>query len=93
MKTLTRLLIAALLLVAPSLTHAQEDGPPQVGFIRIVNAVAPGLGLANVFVDGDDIFPKGYQLGQRTGGIGAHARRHITAQGHNAAHTLLPIRL
>jgi hypothetical protein len=76
MKTLTKLLLAALLLVAPSLTHAQEDGPPQVGFIRIVNAVAPGLGLANVFVDGDDIFPKGYQLGQRTGGIGLKSGAH-----------------
>ena len=76
MKTLTKLLLASLLLAAPTHTHAQEEGPPQVGFIRIVNAVAPGLGLANVFVDGDDIFPKGYQLGQRTGGIGLKAGAH-----------------
>jgi hypothetical protein len=76
MKTLSKLLLAAAALLAPPLALAQEDGPPRVGFIRIVNAVAPGEGNAKVLVDGEDIFPKGYILGQRTGGIGLAAGSH-----------------
>lgn len=52
------------------------DGPPEVGFVRVVNAVAPGDGRTNILIDGEDIFPKGYQLGQRTGGFGLKAGAH-----------------
>lgn len=76
MKTLSSLALAAVAILGPPTALAQEDGPPKVGFIRIVNAVAPGEGNTKVAVDGDDIFPKGYLLGQRTGGIGLAAGSH-----------------
>jgi hypothetical protein len=71
-------LCAVLVLGGPgvAMLHAQQGGPPQVGFIRIVNAISPGEGKANFFLDGDDLFPKGYELGQRTGGLGIKAGAH-----------------
>lgn len=50
-----------------------QDAPPKVGFIRLVNAVAPGTGNVHLKIDGEDMFPKGYKLGDRTGGIGCTA--------------------
>lgn len=46
---------------------------PDIGFIRLVNAVSPGTGNLHLEIDGKDMFPKGYQLGQRSGGIGLPA--------------------
>lgn len=43
---------------------------PKVGFIRIVNGIAPGQGNAKLLINGEDIFPEGYQLGQATGAMG-----------------------
>jgi hypothetical protein len=69
-------LAAGLLLIAPL---AAQDGPPKVGFIRLVNAVGAGTGNVHLKVDGEDMFPKGYKLGQRTGGIGlAAGSRKVT---------------
>lgn len=72
-----RLRSGTLILILLSVTRvwAQKD-PPEVGFIRIVQAVAPGEGNANFLIDGEDIFPKGYKLGQRTGGLGLKAGPH-----------------
>lgn len=63
-------LAASLCLLLPL---AAQEAPPKVGFIRLVNAVAPGTGNVHLKVDGEDMFPKGYKLGQRTGGIGLMA--------------------
>ena len=68
-----RRVTAGLLMILPLATHAQEEEKPKVGFIRLVNAVAPGTGNAHLEIDGEDQFPKGYKLGQRTGGIGLKA--------------------
>lgn len=68
MKTISSLL--AVLLCSAPLLQAQGEGPPKVGFIRLVNAVAAGTGNTKLSVDGEDLYPKGYRLGQRTGGIG-----------------------
>lgn len=73
MKTISNILTA--LLLAASAVAAQ-DGPPQVGFVRIVNAVAAGDGKTSILIDGEDIFPKGYDLGQRTGGFGLKSGSH-----------------
>ena len=43
---------------------------PEVGFIRVVNAVAAGTGNATFLVDGRNLYPDGYKLGQDTGGYG-----------------------
>lgn len=53
-----------------------QDEQPEVGFLRIVNAVAPGEGNANILVDGKDLYPKGYKLGQKTAGFGIKAGEH-----------------
>ena len=79
MKTISKLLaglgvIASFTASGPQ-ARAQQD-PPGVGFVRIVNAVAPGEGKANIIIDGEDIFPKGYNLGQKTGGFGLTAGPH-----------------
>lgn len=48
---------------------AQED-LAELGFLRIVNLVAPGEGNTYFSIDGKDIYQKGYRLGQKTGGFG-----------------------
>lgn len=75
MKTVSKLL-AALVVASPLFA---QDPPPNIGFIRMVNAVAAGEGNTEVLVDGETLYPKGYKLGQKTGGIGLPAgSRRIT---------------
>lgn len=69
MKTIFRLLV---LILGAVVAYAQ-DGPPEIGFIRLVNVVAPGEGNTGLRIDGEEMYPKGYKLGQRTGGIGLKA--------------------
>ena len=81
-----RRLAAALLLLSPL---AAEEAP-EIGFLRLVNAVSPGNGAVHLHVDGRDLFPKGYQLGQRSGGIGLPAGTRnirITRDGVEAGET------
>jgi hypothetical protein len=66
-KNWLRLLATALLGLVPL---AAQEGPPKVGFVRLVNAIAPGTGNVQMKIDGEDIYPRGYTMGQRTGGIG-----------------------
>ena len=80
MKTLSNIIMSAAWFAVSSLSTASErQGKPEVGFIRIVHAVAPGQGKLHILVDGEDIFPKGYDLGQRTGGFGIKAGVHMVA--------------
>ena len=80
MKIISNIIMAAAWFAASPLSAASDrQGKPEVGFIRIVHAVAPGQGKLNILVDGEDIFPKGYDLGQRTGGIGIKAGVHMIA--------------
>lgn len=84
MKTISNLLVGAgalALSIGLPLHGAAPAEMPAIGFLRIVNAVAPGAGKVSIAIDGEDIFPKGYDLGQRTGGIGVKAGSHrITIQ-------------
>lgn len=70
MKTIFKYL--ALIVVASGGLNGQNE-QPQVGFIRIVNAVSPGVGNAKFVVEGRDLYPDGYKLGQTTGGYGVKA--------------------
>jgi len=54
-------------------TCALSAQQPEVGFVRIVNAVAPGTGNASFLLDGRNLFEDGYKLGQDTGGYGVKA--------------------
>ena len=81
MKTISKILAAALCMFASMLSAIGKEGSPEVGFLRIINAIAPGNGTTRVLIDGEDLFPKGYQLGQRSGGIGLAAGPHsVTLQ-------------
>jgi len=67
--------MAALVVFSAAMIPAAsaQSGPPKVGFIRVVNAIGPGSGNMQLLIDGENMFPKGYKLGQRTGGIGLKA--------------------
>lgn len=71
MRTISRLL--ALILLAP-LLPAQQGGE-DYGFIRLVNAVAPGEGRLELLLDGNNLYPDGYRLGDATGGMGVPTGR------------------
>ena len=57
MKINSNIIMMTAWLAASSLFAASErQEKPEVGFIRIVHAVAPGEGKLNIMVDGEDIF-------------------------------------
>ena len=75
MKTIFKLIIAWFALVG--FLPAQEEGPPQpTGFIRLVNGVSQGTGPVFLTINGEDIRPSGYKLGDATGGIGLRPGSH-----------------
>ena len=81
MKTISKIFAATLCMFASMLSALGKEGSPEIGFLRIINAIAPGNGTTRVLIDGEDLFPKGYQLGQRSGGIGLAAGPHtVTLQ-------------
>ena len=67
MKMISKIFAATLCMFASMLSAIGKEGSPEVGFVRIINAIAPGNGTTRVLIDGEDLFPKGYQLGQRSG--------------------------
>jgi hypothetical protein len=81
MKTISKIFAASLCMFASMLSAISKEGSPEVGFVRIINAIAPGNGTTRVLIDGEDLFPKGYLLGQSSGGIGLAAGPHsVTLQ-------------
>ncbi|MGB6221313.1 hypothetical protein [Haloferula sp.] len=54
---------------------AQEQDRNKYGFIRLVNAVAPGEGPVELLLNGNNLYPDGYQLGAATGGMGVELGR------------------
>ncbi len=75
MKTISNTLLLFLATLCPLLAQKDPAAAP-TGFIRVVNAVSVGTGPANVVIDGEDMRPKGYNLGDATGGIGLKAGSH-----------------
>lgn len=75
MKTIFKSLV---LFLTTYISGFAEKDPAAVpmGFIRVVDAIAKGTGPLNVFFDGEDMRPKGYQLGDATGGIGLKPGSH-----------------
>lgn len=79
MKQTSNRVISALLTILLGLLLPKaraEKADAEVGFIRIVNAVGHGEGLVSITVNGENIFPAGYKLGQKTGGLGLPAGTH-----------------
>ena len=76
MKTISKIYAIALCVIS-GVAHAMGNGSSsEVGFLRIINAITHGHGTTRVLIDGEDLYPKGYQLGQRSGGIGLAAGSH-----------------
>lgn len=58
---------------SPLSTGSAQEEPaadPNLGFIRLVNAVAHGEGPLTLHINGENMHPKGYRLGGVTGGMG-----------------------
>lgn len=55
---------------------AQEVEPGEIAFVRLVNLVSPGEGNLKLKLNGSEPWPSGYELGQRTGGLGLKAGKH-----------------
>jgi hypothetical protein len=89
MKTISNILVALV-----SLTCYASAQSPEVGFVRIVNAVVPGTGNAAFLLDGRNLFPEGYKLGQDTGGYGVKAgslRIEVRKEGVESGRTVLAL--
>jgi hypothetical protein len=74
MKTIFNWLFVFVVSVASGFAQAEK---PSAGFLRVVHLVAPGEGTLRVKLDGAELFPRGYELGQRTGGIGLPPGGHV----------------
>ena len=75
MKTISKIILILVASAISLLAEEEKTGGP-MGFIRIVNAVEKGTGPVNVLFDGEDMRPKGYKLGDATGGIGLKPGSH-----------------
>jgi hypothetical protein len=75
MKTIFRTLCLLTGTLFPLLAQKDPASPP-TGFIRVVNGVAQGTNKVNVIINGEDMRPKGYNLGDATGGIGLPVGSH-----------------
>jgi len=69
MKTIFKVICIFSLLLSNSQAE-KKSAKDSAGFIRLVNAVAAGTGPVRLEIDGEDMRPKGYDLGDATGGIG-----------------------
>ena len=75
MKTIFKTLLLAVGTLSSALAQTDPESAP-TGFIRVVNGVSQGTGQVNLWIDGNDMRPQGYKLGDATGGIGLRAGSH-----------------
>lgn len=76
---------AAALLVSTGSANAEAEA--RYGYIRLINAVAQGDGPVQLLVDGEDLNPGGYFLGDITGGIGLKPGVHRIAVRRDGVET------
>jgi hypothetical protein len=77
-----------LLLLASVVNVVAQTEKPSAGFLRVVHLVAPGEGTLRVKLDGVELFPRGYELGQRTGGIGLPTGGHVLELAKNGVESV-----
>lgn len=80
MKTIFNSLLIPVVSTVTAFAQTRESS---AGFLRVVNLVAPGEGTLHVKLDGEELFPRGYELGQRTGGIGLPPGGHVLELSKN----------
>lgn len=80
MKTIFNCLL--ILVISTASVFAQTE-KPSAGFLRVVNLVAPGEGTLRMKLDDAELLARGYELGQRTGGIGLSPGGHILELSKN----------
>lgn len=76
MKTIFKIFTATMTMLLVTLSAFGKESASDIGFLRIINAIAPGDGTTRIIINGENLFPKGYQLGQRSGGVGLAAGTH-----------------
>jgi hypothetical protein len=76
MKTISKISAIAFFMITGVMHVMGNEPSSEVGFLRIINAITQGHGTTRVLIDGEDLYPKGYQLGQCSGGIGLAAGSH-----------------
>jgi hypothetical protein len=84
MKTIFNCLLLFAFAVVQGFAQGEK---PSVGFLRLVHVVTPGEGTLRVKLDGAELFPRGYELGQCTGGIGLQAGGHVLELAKNGVET------
>jgi hypothetical protein len=72
MKTIFRGLVMMFLLASAVSGQGEQK---KIGYIRLIHALAHGEGKLSLILNGVDVYPSGYQLGNATGGIGVDAGR------------------
>lgn len=93
MKTIFNTLLILTGVLLPAASQEATPSAPN-GYIRIVNGIAPGTGKVNVIIDGEDMRPQGYKLGDATGGIGLSVGSHkvtIKKEGVKEGTTTVPL--
>jgi len=63
-------------LLLAGVVHGQESAAGPWGFVRLLNAVSEGTGKLDFIIDGKNVRPAGYQLGNTTGGIALAPQTH-----------------
>lgn len=78
MKTISsRLSLWSILLLLTTITApAQQEPLPDVGFVRVISLLNASRGKTHIIIDGSNIYPAGYDSGQKTGGIGLKVGPH-----------------
>lgn len=76
MKTAFKALLLLPCLLGLSMTAPAQEKGNKTGFVRLANAVAPGTGKLELFVDGNSFNTDGYNLGDVTGGVALKPGSH-----------------
>jgi hypothetical protein len=75
MRTIFNTAFAFCISAVPLLAQNEPPAAP-AGFIRMVNGISQGTGTVKLLVNGEDMQPEGYKLGDATGGIGLPVASH-----------------
>ena len=76
--------IIVTLFLAGGLGAQEAVDPAEIGFVRLISLAGAGTGNTKISIDGSSMWPQGFKVGQRTGGIGLKRGSHkftVTKEG------------